>query len=298
MSSVKRNNRYARFTLQLPSSDEFDYHLNENEDEIEIVDNANSHASKNGIPVSKIAIQLNQNIRKCLVLQLQNNPSGSSVSTVNSKDFSDDILIVEEDENGKDGNCKPVDDCTVKLGGAIIDAFQALYNKYVSEYAQHMINVDSKNRSALKKIFDDNISTFLSTKKSHVRQSSSIGRWLARPSTIMVTSATNTGGVLGMNSKGKGNNAFDNNNNGTSVNHGIKIKKVKIKSDFERYCKDNVNLKEDEAIEWLLTQLITTMEPAVLEISNLMNDSFTRFKKDTELFGKVLKLAKKFYQHK
>lgn len=51
-------------------------------------------------------------------------------------------------------------------------------------------------------------------------------------------------------------------------------------------------LKENELILWLLGQLIESMEPALLQVSNLMQDSFSRFKK-TNIHEKAVELAEK-----
>jgi hypothetical protein len=71
-----------------------------------------------------------------------------------------------------------------------------------------------------------------------------------------------------------------------------------IKAKFGEYVQDNgKNLKEKELIEWLLNQLIQHMEDAVVEVSVLMNDSFSRFKKEETIYEKACNLAEKQHEN-
>ena len=69
--------------------------------------------------------------------------------------------------------------------------------------------------------------------------------------------------------------------------------KSKSKSSSSNNNKNNSNSNKNNinGLEWLLEQLIETMESAVREISVLMHASFARFRLNTRLYEKVVKLA-------
>ena len=45
------------------------------------------------------------------------------------------------------------------------------------------------------------------------------------------------------------------------------------------YINQNINIAEKELFKWLLRQLVFKFEPSIYEVSGLLNDSFSRFRK-------------------
>ena len=99
---------------------------------------------------------------------------------------------------------------------------------------------------------------------------------------------------------------------GQNVHKQTQQQKTLIQEQFENYLQtlvmsnnddgnniNNTNSKQTKttiqnekiAIEWLFVELIKTMEIAVREISSLMNDSFSRFKKNQSVYQKAVQLS-------
>ena len=66
-----------------------------------------------------------------------------------------------------------------------------------------------------------------------------------------------------------------------------------VKAEFRKHAESG-NCNENVLLEWLLTELIETMETAVREISFLMNDSYVRFMHDSQLHEKVVAAARDY----
>ena len=77
-----------------------------------------------------------------------------------------------------------------------------------------------------------------------------------------------------------------------SANH-VESRMSIVKAEFRKHAESG-NCDENVLLEWLLTELIETMETAVREVSFLMNDSFVRFMNDKQLHEKVVNAAKDF----
>ena len=52
-----------------------------------------------------------------------------------------------------------------------------------------------------------------------------------------------------------------------------------IRASLRNYRKNNTNVQDDDLVEWTLEQVLTTIEPSVMEIGHLRNDSFSRFRR-------------------
>ena len=52
-----------------------------------------------------------------------------------------------------------------------------------------------------------------------------------------------------------------------------------IRASLRTYRKNNTNVQDDDLVEWTLEQVLTTIEPSVMEIGHLRNDSFSRFRR-------------------
>ena len=126
---------------------------------------------------------------------------------------------------------------------AIIDAFEALYSKYIdSNGAIYMINISSQNRSNLMKLFD----TSYCTRQRHIQTGSrSIG--------------------------------FVQNNDKSMDNESQNM--TLIKQELNRLDKNNINAKNG-SLEWLLGQIIGNFESAAVETAVLLRQAFFRFKRD------------------
>ena len=72
-----------------------------------------------------------------------------------------------------------------------------------------------------------------------------------------------------------------------SINSGHETN-VNVNTEFGARNKD---ISDSGAIRWLLLEILPAVEVAVIEISRLMNDSYMRFKKDTQTFEKTLQFA-------
>lgn len=68
---------------------------------------------------------------------------------------------------------------------------------------------------------------------------------------------------------------------------------IGIKEQLKEYMANREKLSDDEIIEWLLKQLISNVDSVVNQVSLLMNDSFSRFKKQQPVFDTCLELATK-----
>ena len=157
---------------------------------------------------------------------------------------------------------------TIIVCNNIIIAFKRIFDKYVdSNHATFMINISSQHRKILTQLLDceyyyynfvvnnrDN-----NMMKNNVKRRSRLSKLLNRRSTINVK------------------------------NEDIKKRKSLINAQFEDFIRsisgnyksddENINQSVNKQIyKWVLEKLILAMEPSVKEISNLMNDSFLRFK--------------------
>ena len=114
----------------------------------------------------------------------------------------------------------------IEIGNEIIDGFVEIYDKYASNSANLMININSTQRDALEDMFEK-----------------------------------------------------DENNN------------IPIKIEYKQHVENSPDANKNDLLEWLLTKLIETTEAAVEEVSFLMNDSYTRYKRDNNTYKKAVKLA-------
>ena len=145
----------------------------------------------------------------------------------------------------------------------IINAFKTLYKKYIDYYdASFMINISSQSRNNLMTMLDDKY--YKNILKNNVD-------------------------TLHDNNDNKNNNNNKNNND-------IKLSQIKGKKRLKKtltltVASQSVNdyknetslidqeyFKNGQSIEWLLIHLLSQMDIAALEISNLMKHTFVRFK--------------------
>ena len=119
-----------------------------------------------------------------------------------------------------------------------------------------MINISSQNRQRLEYLFSTKYYQY-QTKKQRDRRGS-IKRRMSF--------------VAGLNRAVTYNNNNDSNANG-------------IKQEFQTYFNDNAKNRnsatENDLIKWLLNKILTSMDFSFREIRMLMNDSFLRFKAQT-----------------
>ena len=90
----------------------------------------------------------------------------------------------------------------------------------------------------------------------------------------------------------------DSSYNNNSYNQWLRFAKEKeinlIQAKFREYVQINgAKLSQNELILWLINELIQNIEPIVFEISHLMKDSFSRFRKNQVVYQKAVELAQK-----
>ena len=169
----------------------------------------------------------------------------------------------------------------------IIHTFMLLYDKYVSDASHFMINVSSRSRNRLKQHLDVRYyqiqmknGGFQLPKTNSLRKGNYKKDTLPPPVLTLANVASKSQDDI-KNSDGSGGNI--------EFKHTMMLKK------FDDYVNNGQDLKQNELYEWLLTILIENTERAVRETAELMKDSYLRFKTDTDVFDKVLELAKKHY---
>lgn len=189
----------------------------------------------------------------------------------------------KKDENGDKGifskvvlSGDHVDDIetTKLLCKTIIDTFELLYNKYISENADFSINIKSRSRRRLRRMFDSNYVKLPKTSTNKI---------VAPIMTSAVSVSVEMSG-----------------NNSSSTKLLFQTHTVREVAEYlmqNSNHDDDHDMTPDKILELILARLISRVEMAVDEISSLLNDSHSRFMKDVELFEKTVKIAKKFHHH-
>ena len=238
------------------------------------------------IPESLIAQQLRQrlnelmndynlNLNKNIMINDDKNENGKE--NKNGNDNDNDYETKEEtacaaDDKDKDkkdkgkGNCNR--DMINKICDEIIVAYDKLYSKYIdSQNAFYMINISGNVRNQIAYWFDKEQYKRLIGKGK--KGSGSFG-------SFGIVSLSRKASVTGHGNMSKGDNRNHENN-------GDIIMTNNIRASFQDYIKDsknkNVNIEDVDLISWTLEQVLTTIEPSAIEIGNLMNDSFSRFRR-------------------
>lgn len=163
--------------------------------------------------------------------------------------------------------------------GDIIKAFKSLYNKYIdSNKAPFMVNIASRQREILTH----------SLNETYYKQQSGMNNSDSKPKTPKLRMLS-----IGFTSIGNSkNNANDetamenivdsknNNNNSKSQRRSNEKTNENVMKNIDHKCFVYKEWKKDEnpSIEWLLQRLIVEMDGAAIQVSNLMNDSFQRFR--------------------
>ena len=160
----------------------------------------------------------------------------------------------------------------------IIEAFKSLYKKYIdSKYAPFMINISATSRYNLKVSLDHDY--YIESIYSHNKNKStsvSLDRlyfaWQLARDRVNNTSDTND-----RNDRNNNNNAYDANSSNCP---DIEIVDIAVGDPSDNTCIIDEEFKQHQrCVEWLLIRLITEMDAAAQEVSDLMNQSFIRFKK-------------------
>ena len=165
-----------------------------------------------------------------------------------------------------------------QIGKGIIDAFKALYLKYIDkENAPLMINISDSIRKKLAAQLD-------SSYYAYVQLHNVNGNYK---------------------SNDDGGDRDDNYRRSRKLNRdrikGLQMLEKKlhlnytcfIEQDWQEY--DNLNESESDSIEWLINNLFLTMDSAACQIGVLLRDSCRRFKhKNPQIFAKAYKKTKKY----
>ena len=192
------------------------------------------------------------------------------------------------------------DENTIRLGKLIIYAFFELYYKYAAANSEYSINIGSRTRKELRKNFDPHDYTIWLHDQELAKHGSSGGIFSITKAPTFETSiwnrlrgATETDGKK-QHMPNKHDAYFVKEKYTEYVEEKIKIDESKKNYNYknDKNDKNETVFTEKDALEWILTKLLTLMEPAAKEISKLMNDSYSRFKTaDEEVFKKVVDFA-------
>ena len=178
----------------------------------------------------------------------------------------------------------------------IIAALKLIYKKYIDYYdASFMINISSYNRDNLMFLFDDKYynkfikPTIINSNNSN-NNSNNNNNNNKIASIIMVGS-----GITGGNDKNVDTDSEMEDKRNDDANNSINIGKLKARNSFrskislvlgrngrngkeDRAFIDDEFKKHEKSIQWLLMNTLPEMDAAAIEISKLMNDTFSRFR--------------------
>ena len=249
---------------------------------------------------------------------------------------------VEDEIKNELSRGREIDIISIKIGNRLIESFEEIYKKYISNSSEYTVNIKSQTRYTLTNMYDKQIyriwklkypydqvdihihynnnnnsnNEAKSTSRSHSRkhsQSTSITIWdrLKYDSIIAGHHSHSHNHNNGASSNSnKQDNKLDKHNHNSNSNYnsnGGNLNEMNnrnfnndefnmIRAQFGAYARLNIHSRElcqNGLIGWLLIRLIETMEEAVKEISLLMNDSYSRFRRDKILYSKVVQLADK-----
>ena len=173
----------------------------------------------------------------------------------------------DHDHNHGDGvgiNCNYYSkENIIAVGDCIVSAFSCIYSKYVDDYdASFMINISHRNRQALLKLFNCNY----------------YDRWQKS-----LKNSLNS-------ADGSSNKSMVKKDASQYMNRMAMVNYL-LRNEIENANDSTLNNNKDEfdkQIECLLKLLIESMEKAVKEVSNLMQDSFFRFRRDKKHLFKYM----------
>lgn len=180
------------------------------------------------------------------------------------------------------------DKVSLEIGYVIIDTFVELYIKYIAQSSEFEINIQSNTRHTLECMFDSHFFAMWSLNSQH------------KPEVSLKKQASVTANEISLWDKIRYESMVHLNRTKSSINVVKQIEsshKTLIKAEFEKYHEITQDITERELLQWLIKQLIEPTELAVREIARLMNDSFSRFRKNSKVYAKVVHLAREFHNH-
>ena len=196
------------------------------------------------IPQSRIA----QTLHEKLILII--NESGNSNDNDNGNDSGN---VSGNDKNKAVENNSIVGKKNKKICLQIIDTFRQLFDKYIdSRHAVFMVNVSSRNRENLIKLFDTHYYNHNYNRNSQNKN--------------------NSHGILSNGAK-----LMKKMSKRLIIDNEIEMKRSVINDNLDEKCSQ---LNDDDLIKWLLLTIMQQFEANVREITFLMNDSFSRFRID------------------
>ena len=203
---------------------------------------------------------------------------GRSRSSSNSKmpddtNYIPESLIAQKLRNGLQSNANNETKCV-----HIINAFKLIYGKYVDDKnALYMINISSANRKKLKHLFDHKYYQHEMKQKENSdkkRKSLSLSLSLSLSIKSKTKHKHQMQSELEIDNVINKNNTFviNMNNDFSFLNQELKTKIHEIQSKHM-----TVQDEENDLISWLLRRILIAMKPVIVQIGNLMGDSFDRF---------------------
>ena len=182
------------------------------------------------------------------------------------------------------------DKLSVDLGYTIIDTFVELYGKYIASSSEFEINIQSNTRHTLECMLDSHFFAMWSINSQH------------KPEIALKKQPSVTAHEVSLWDRLRYESMvhWKVNRANSSMNVVKQIEsshKTLIKAEFEKFREITADITERELLEWLIKQLIEPTEMAVREIAHLMNDSFSRFRKNSKVYAKVVHLAREFHNN-
>ena len=265
MTEIESGTSQTHFELSLPM-------------DINQVNNS-TRSNSNCIPISAIAGELHIKLTYLLTKINDNNDNKpkNKTKTIAIAPTENDDAKQRERERETEKKMDDTDDTTQQLCEAIISSFVEIYKKYISHSAEYEINIRSYVRHGLIILLDEQFYS------NRFRRSVASTSW---NSTINHDNSNQ-------------NYYLDNKDIVVTGEASGHASTVGIESQLEAYISgkdgsknENHNHNQNDVIKWLLTQLIVTMEAAILEISSLMHDSYSRYKlREESSFKQAVKLA-------
>ena len=188
----------------------------------------------------------------------------------------------EKNDNGiVNGNYSYSKQNTIAVGDCIIRAFSCIYSKYVDDYgASFMINISHRNRQSLLKLFDYKYYEKWQKNSNASNADESVIQQVARERNQSI--------FVKLRNIASNEQELNENNNDKDVK--MAVANYLLRNEIANDASCNTKAEFDTRIEWLLKVLIKDMEKAVKEVSNLMQDSFFRFRREKKhLFQYMIK---------
>ena len=206
-----------------------------------------------------------------------------------ARQLTESLLKINPNASDDDGNgiiYNYTKENTIAIGDCIISAFSSLYCKYVDDYgASFMINISHRNRQSLLKLFDykyyEKWQNNLKRKSSNVDgDDESVIKQVTRERDQSIFARLRN--IVS--------NEQKLNENSDNTMPKMAMANYLFRNEIVNDATCDTKEEFDTKIELLLRLLMKDMEKAAKEVSNLMQDSFFRFRREKKhLFQYMVK---------